>query len=99
AIIIVIGNSYAHTVATAAESRGFGDIRKSSVTAISIEPVPEARIGLVEARHGCSVHEEDVQQSVTVIVQKPDARPHRFDEVLVGRVRRGVAEADAGISS
>ena len=104
AVVIVIGGCHAHAVTLSRDPGLGGDILENAIAAIAVKPIPEARIGFVEAGLRRAVGEENIQQAIAIVVEQRDAAEHGFDLMLfVGKWRRCAARnrcrSDAVMSS
>src|SRR6266700_48573 len=96
AVVVVIAHARAHAEALAADTGPGGDVFEGTVAAIAVEAIPPAWIDFGERGLGRSVGEEDVEESVAIVVQEGDSAGHRFDLVLLGSGSVAEDEVDAG---
>src|SRR5580700_1909091 len=97
AVIVVIANGHSHAVVAVASFGQpclLGYIGEAAALILTVEPVPVAWIAAVKilgrlhrARHVPTVHEEDVEQAVIVVIQKGHAAWHGFYQIFL-RSRR-----------
>src|SRR4051812_3917748 len=102
AIVVVVPGRHTHPIRMSPNTGLLRNIPEGAISVIFEKPVPVTSIGLFwysaighrlpESR---AVYEEQVEPAVGVIVEHRDAAAHSFDEVLLGRVRRGMDKIDA----
>ena len=95
AVVVVVGVADAEVVAGALHPRLLRHVLELPVAEVVVEPVPVARVALVERRHLRAVREVHVEQAVVVVVDERRAGHHRLGLVAVGRAARVGDEADA----
>ncbi len=101
-VVVVIAGRHSHAVGVALHSGGFGDVSKSAIAVVAIEPVPVARIGFVRqrpARHGIlnlrSVHEEQIEAAVVVVIEHGHAAAHGFRQIFLAGAAGFLFESNA----
>src|SRR5262249_16649834 len=101
AIIVIITNGNSHTVISVCricQSRLLGNISEAAIFILTEEPIPVARVLAIKVlrnRHRVSytsaVYQENIQQSIIVVIEKGDTPGHGFDQVFLrsGRIFKG----------
>ena len=92
-VVVVVSGGDAHGVAEAGEAGLRGDVGEGSVAVVVEEAVVEGGIGFVERWDLGAVGEEEVEQTVVVVVEGGDSAGHGFDGVAV---RAGAAVEGEG---
>ena len=82
-VIVIISDTHALAPSCARQPGFDGDIGKCAVSIVFVEPADRLGafgIGCIETR---SIHEEDVEPAVVVIVEKRNAAAGSFEQILV----------------
>src|SRR5271170_2987589 len=93
AIVVVVTDRHAHSVVArscAGESGGLGDVGEAAILVLAIEAVPVTRIGPVEilgrfrrVGYATTVDQEDVEQTIVVVIEEGYAAGHGLDEIFL----------------
>jgi hypothetical protein len=87
AVIVIVPDSYSHSVPFTAQAGFRRNVFECTVTALVLKPIPILFPSLcrsyvlapdIDRR---SIHEEEVEPSIVVIIKKGHARTHRFNQV------------------
>ena len=97
AVVVVIADGDSHAIVSVTgvrESRFLRDIGEAAVFVLPVQPIPKAWIFAIEAfrqPHGIAdpsaIHQEDIKQSIVVVVEEGNASRHGFDQIFL-RCRR-----------
>src|SRR6266581_4930631 len=81
AVIIVIGDGYAHAPTAAGEARFLGDVLESAVALLVIEGDERVAAGAVSLDGG-TVDEDDVEAAVVVAIEEADAAAGGVNDIV-----------------
>ena len=84
AIVVVIarGHPIAYAQFRASQAGSGGDILKSAVTFVSIQPIIETRVAFLQTGKFTSVGEENIHQPVAIEIQYCDSAAHGLGKVF-----------------
>ena len=81
-VVIVVGGGDSHAITIAGQAGPSCHIFEHAISAIAVEAIPVTGVILGEAGLGRAVGQEDVEQTVAIVVEEGDAAGHGFDLVL-----------------
>ena len=97
AVVVIIADCDTHAIvarASLGQTCGFGHVRKAAILVLAVEPIPVARAGAIKffrqlhrTRHTPAIYQENVEQTVVVVIEQGDAAGHGFNEVFLRRGR------------
>ena len=101
-VIVVIAHGHTQPVAGSLHSRFRGHVFEAPLADVAVQPIPESRLGFIDARvivrhfpKRRSVHQENVQQAIGIVVEKRTASGHCLDEIALLGGRMVQQEVDA----
>ena len=99
AIVVVVGDSYAHAVAHALQAGLLRDVLKRAVGLLVVHAVPVLRPGLLRNGSfgcgigvGCAIHQKQIEPAVIIAIEERHARAHGLNQIFARSVRRPGAE-------
>ncbi len=98
-VVVVVTHGDAHTIALAAEAGFVGHVGEGEVPVVVKQLVLELRVVFLERRDVRSVHEVQVQEPVSVIVEDRNTRDQSLRLLLLRRGAVRAREPDTGLLS
>ncbi len=93
AVIVVIADGHSHSVVAVSgigQPRFLSDVGEAAVFVLPIQPVPVTRVLAIEIlrqTHGTgyasAVDQENIEQSIVVVIEQRDATGHGLDQILL----------------
>src|SRR6185369_9098612 len=96
AVVVVIRSRRTHTVALSTHPRAIRHVHECSIVIIAIEPIGKLALVLHQVRKMSAVGEENVEVSVTIIVQQRHTARDPVNHRLVGKSAIVENEIDSG---
>src|SRR6266849_4581767 len=97
AVIVVIADRNTHPVVACAsvwQAGRFGHISEAAILILAIKAIPVTRVSTIKffwklhrAGHTPAIYQENVEQTVVVVIEQGDAAGHGFNEVFLRRGR------------
>src|ERR1043166_1632816 len=84
AVVVIVGDRYAHAESAAGYARGFGHVGERAVAIVLVERVAN-RLFRLEEIAWPAIDQVDVHPTVVVVVQECAAGAHRLRQVMLGR--------------
>src|SRR4051812_8691081 len=105
AVVVVISDSSAHSVTFSLQAGPLRDVNERAMSGVAIEAIPIAWVCFIRRftpRHRIdqtrTVDEEQVEFSVTIVVQPCHSGAHCFNQIFLGSVRGLMPESNAGLA-
>jgi hypothetical protein len=80
AVVIEVGNRHAHAVHFHRQPGALGDIGERAVAIVAIQLQVESPALVLRPVH--AVHQQNIQPSIAVVIEKRAARAHRLGKIL-----------------
>src|SRR5262245_30789955 len=89
-VVIADGNTHSIIVPGVTQTGGRCHIGKTSILVLAIEPIPKCRFtsgeigrGLYRVVQFSAIHEDDIDQSIIVVIKQCNPASHRFDQIFL----------------